>query len=149
MVARMMMSAKTAFEPEKPRFGVAIVPEASHPPRMTPAREKVLDVARDGNIRTKAALAQAAGCSSGVVDGLVQSGNLVECAIPEKRFPKPNPSHVTVEFSDAQQVAVHSCARRRRAGILPSRCLTVSRAQAKPRCTTRLSPPPSTPAARS
>ncbi|MCB2079689.1 MAG: primosomal protein N', partial [Novosphingobium sp.] len=108
MVARMMMSAKAAFEPEKPRFGVTIVTDADEPPRMTPARLAVLDVARDGAVRTKAALAQAAGCSSGVVDGLVHSGNLVECAIPEKRFARPNPSHVTVEFSDAQARAVHS-----------------------------------------
>ena len=108
MVARMMMSAKTAFEPVRPRFGVTIVAGAPEPPRMTPARQNVLDIARDGSVRTKAALAQAAGCSSGVVDGLVQSGNLVESAIPEKRFPKPNPSHVTVEFSEAQTIAVHS-----------------------------------------
>jgi primosomal protein N' (replication factor Y) len=108
MVARMMMSAKTAFEPVRPRFGVTIVVGAPEPPRMTPARQNVLDIARDGSVRTKAALAQAAGCSSGVVDGLVQSGNLVESAIPEKRFPKPNPSHVTVEFSEAQTIAVHS-----------------------------------------
>ncbi|MBU2531153.1 MAG: primosomal protein N', partial [Alphaproteobacteria bacterium] len=108
MVARMMMSAKAAFEPEKPRFGVAIVTDAALPPRMTPAREKVLEIAEDGAIRTKSALAQAAGCSSGVVDGLVQSGNLVECLIPEKRFPTPNPQHVTVAFSEAQEVAVRA-----------------------------------------
>ena len=108
MVARMMMSAKTVFEPEKPRFGVAIVPDTVEPPRMTPAREKVLEIARDGNVRTKAHLAQSAGCSSGVVDGLVKSGNLFECAIPAKRFPLPNPKHTVIEFSDDQMVAVHT-----------------------------------------
>jgi primosomal protein N' (replication factor Y) len=112
MVARMMMSAKTAFEPDKPRFGVALVAEAKLPPRMTAAREKVLEIAGDGAIRTKAALAQAAGCSSGVIDGLVQSGNLVECLIPEKRYPKPDPRHVTLAFSDAQMVAVHGLSAR-------------------------------------
>jgi primosomal protein N' (replication factor Y) len=112
MVARMMMSAKAAFEPEKPRFGVTLVPDAALPPRMTPAREKVLEIAGDGGIRTKAALAQAAGCSSGVVDGLVQSGNLVECLVPEKRYPRPDPRHVTVEFSEAQAVAVHQLSAR-------------------------------------
>ena len=108
MVARMMMSAKAAFEPEKPRFGVAIVPDAQLPPRMTPAREKVLKIAQDGQIRAKAALARMANCTSGVVDGLVTSGNLVECAIPEKRYPAPDPKHVTNEFSDDQTVAVHA-----------------------------------------
>ncbi len=108
MVARMMMSAKAAFEPERPRFGVAIVPDAPLPPRMTPAREKVLDVAEDGLIRPKSALAGLAGCTTGVIDGLVQSGNLVECAIPPARYAKPDPRHLTVEFSEAQDVAVHS-----------------------------------------
>ena len=56
MVARMMMSAKAAFEPEKPRFGVTLVPDAALPPRMTPAREKVLEIAGAGGIRSKAAL---------------------------------------------------------------------------------------------
>ena len=112
MVARMMMSAKAAFEPEKPRFGVTLVADAALPPRMTPAREKVLEIAGDGAIRTKAALAQAAGCSSGVVDGLVQSGNLVECLVPEKRWPVPDPRHVTVEFSEAQERAVYELSAR-------------------------------------
>ena len=44
--------------------------------RMTPARKRALEIARDGAIRAKAALAQAAECSTGVVDGLVASGNL-------------------------------------------------------------------------
>jgi primosomal protein N' (replication factor Y) len=108
MVVRMMMSAQAAFEPVKPRFGVTVVPEAAEPPRITPARKKALDAARDGMIRTKAALAHEAGCSTGVVDGLVASGNLVEVAIPEKGFPLPKPAHVTVEFSDDQQIAVEA-----------------------------------------
>src|SRR5688572_9619079 len=44
MVARMMMSASTAFEPAKPRFGVRLVDKAAHPPRMTPARERALKI---------------------------------------------------------------------------------------------------------
>ena len=108
MVARMLMSAKAAFEPVKPQFGVALVPGAPLPPRLTPAREKVLELAGDGHVRAKSALAQAAGCSTGVVDGLVASGNLVQCAIPPQRYPRPEPKHVVVEFSDAQEVAVAS-----------------------------------------
>jgi len=106
MVSRMMMSAREVFEPAKPRFGVAAVPGAALPPRMTPARERALEIASDGLIRPKATLARAAECTSGVVDGLVTAGCLVEAAIPEKRCPKPEPLHTTVEFSEAQERAV-------------------------------------------
>ncbi len=108
MVLRMMMSAQAVFEPVKPRFGVRHVADAGEPPRMTPARKSALEIASDGLIRSKAQLAQEAGCSSGVIDGLVQSGNLVEVAIPEKRYPLPDPDHRKTEFTDEQAEAVHA-----------------------------------------
>ena len=108
MVVRMMMSAQAAFEPAKPRFGVTLVEGASEPPRMSPARKRVLEIAADGLIRAKSALASEAGCTSGVVDGLVAAGSLVEVAIPEKRFARPDPRHAIVEFSDDQAAAVHA-----------------------------------------
>lgn len=108
MTVRMMMSARTVFEPQKPRFGVTVVEAAPEPPRLTPARRRALDIAGDGAIRTKAALAQAAECSTGVVDGLVASGNLVEVAIPEKRPPTPDPKHRVTAFSPEQEAAVHA-----------------------------------------
>lgn len=106
MVSRMMMSAREVFEPARPRFGVTTVPGATLPPRMTPARERALEIASDGLIRPKATLARAAECTSGVIDGLVGAGCLVEAAIPEKRCPKPEPLHTSVEFSEAQEQAV-------------------------------------------
>lgn len=108
MTVRMMMSARSVFEPQKPRFGVTLVAGAPVPPRMTPARTRALEIASDGAIRAKAALALAAECSTGVVDGLVQSGNLVEVAIPEKRPPQPDPKHSTTELTPAQAEAVHA-----------------------------------------
>jgi primosomal protein N' (replication factor Y) len=108
LVVRMMMSAQAAFEPLKPRFGVRCVPDAPDPPRVTPARKRALDLARDGLIRAKSALAAEAGCSTGVVDGLVASGNLVEVAIPERRYPVPNPAHRATDFTAAQAEAVHT-----------------------------------------
>ena len=108
MVARMMMGASTVFEPLKPRMGVMIVPGAPHPPRMTPARLKALEIAADGMIRTKSSLAEAAGCSTGVIDGLATAGCLVEIQIPEKVYPTPNPRAVEVQFSDAQAQAVET-----------------------------------------
>ncbi len=108
MVVRMMMSAQSVFEPQKPRFGVRLVEDASDPPRLTPARKRVLEIANDGLIRIKSVLAHEASCSSGVVDGLIASGNLVEVAVPEKKCPRPNPDHTVVEFSEIQEPAVHA-----------------------------------------
>jgi primosomal protein N' (replication factor Y) len=108
MVVRMMMSASAAFEPVKPRFGVRCVLDAADPPRMTPARKRALDLARDGLIRAKSALAAEAACSTGVVDGLVASGNLVEVAIPERRYPVPNADHRVTDFTPEQAEAVHA-----------------------------------------
>lgn len=106
MVVRMMMSAQSAFEPQKPRFGVRYVPNAPDPPRLTPARRRALEIAGDGQTRSKAVLAHEASCTSGVVEGLVQSGNLVEVAISEKSYPVPNPDHSRTELTDAQGQAV-------------------------------------------
>ena len=106
MVARMLMSAREVFEPSKPRFGVTIVPGAPLPPRMTPARQRALEIAADRLIRPKATLARAAECTTGVIDGLVTAGCLVEAAIPEKRCPLPDPAYQVVEFTDEQQQAV-------------------------------------------
>ncbi len=108
MVLRMMMGARSAFEPEKIKYGVQIVSEAQLPARMTAAREKAIEIAGDGLIRAKSELARAAGCTTGVIDGLVQAGVLVDVAIPERTYPRPDPGHRTVEFSDDQDVAVHA-----------------------------------------
>ncbi|MFN3746046.1 MAG: primosomal protein N' [Hyphomicrobiaceae bacterium] len=110
MVVRMMMSAQAAFEPAKPRLGVARVEGAGEPPRMTPARKRALEIAADGLIRAKSALAAEAACSSGVIDGLIEAGCLVEIVIPERRFPRPDPAHATVTFTQAQQKAVNTLA---------------------------------------
>ncbi len=110
MVVRMMMSAPAAFEPAKPRFGVSIVTDAPLPPRMTPERQRALDIAADGSVRAKKALAEEANCTTGVIDGLVKAGTLVEVAIPEKKFPLPRPGHAEVELSETQAAAAHAIA---------------------------------------
>ena len=107
MVARMMMSAPTAFEPAKPRFGVTVVPGAPAPARMTPERSKAMAIAADGSIRAKSALAAEAQCSSAVINGLVAAGQLAEVAIPQKRFPRPDPDHHANTFGEHQGQAVH------------------------------------------
>ena len=108
MVVRMMMSAQAVFEPQKPRYGVTLVPGAPIPPRMTPARARAIEIARDRLIRAKSGLAHAAGCTSGVIDGLIAAGNLAEVAIPEKKCLRPNPGHRVTEFTPDQERAVHA-----------------------------------------
>ncbi|MGQ0455843.1 MAG: primosomal protein N' [Hyphomicrobium sp.] len=108
MVVRMMMSADSAFEPAKPRFGVRIVDGAPPPTKATPARTRALEVAADGLIRSKSELAQLASCSTGVIDGLALAGALVEVAIPERAFQRPNPDHAKTQFSDDQAIGVES-----------------------------------------
>ncbi len=108
MVARMMMSASAVFDPVKPRFGVAIVEGGHLPPRMTPARLKAMEIAADGQVRTKSALAEAAGCTTGVIDGLVAAGALVEVAIPEKRFRTLSHDFAKIKFEGAQAEAVET-----------------------------------------
>ena len=108
MVVRMMMGAQAVFDPPRPRFGVRIVEGAPEPARMTPARKRAIEIAGDGLARAKSALAAEAGCSAGVIDGLVEAGVLVEVAIPEKRYPIPRPAHSTVQFGPDQERAVHA-----------------------------------------
>ena len=108
MVVRMMMGAPAVFEPAKPRFGVVRNAEAGAPPRMTPARRRALTIAADGLVRAKGALAAQAQCTNGVIDGLVAAGTLVEVAIPERRFPVPDPAFAGVELSEVQAAAAHA-----------------------------------------
>ena len=106
MVARMMMGAAQAFEPVKPRFGVRIADTSATPTRPTPARSRALAVAADGQARSKSALAAEAKCSTGVIDGLVEAGLLVEVAIAERRYPRPRHDFAANSFTEAQEVAV-------------------------------------------
>ena len=75
---------------------------------MTPARKRALELAADGAIRAKSALAGDAGCSTGVIDGLIAAGSLVEVAIPERRLPQPEARHRETEFTPEQARAVQA-----------------------------------------
>ena len=121
MVARMMMSAQTAFEPEKTRFGVRLVEGAAPPARLSEARARALGLAGDGLIRAKSELANLAFCSNAVIDGLVKSGNLVEVAIPDRGFPRPDPRHRETEFSEDQAAAVAALK-----GAVASQCFSAT-----------------------
>ncbi len=100
MVLRMMMSANQALEPAKPRFGVKL--DGPSPSRMTPARKRVLKLTENGLVWHKGTLAEEAGVSPGVIDGLVKSGTLISVEIPKAKLPVPNPHHASMQFSDTQ-----------------------------------------------
>ena len=77
----MMMSAGRAFDPPAPRYGVRFAGDT--PSRMTPARARVIEQAKNGLIWTKSSLAEAAGVSTGVIDGLVDTGSFITEPLPD------------------------------------------------------------------
>src|SRR5947209_15286687 len=78
MVLRMVSRIPDTDEGGAPRVGVrlAATPREGEPLRITPARARVLKAAEGGLSFRKSALAEAAACSSGVIDGLVDEGAL-------------------------------------------------------------------------
>jgi primosomal protein N' (replication factor Y) len=81
MVLRMVLRTPKALEPETPQMGLRLAGPA--PDRLTPARRKVLDLVADGLAWSKSGVANAAGVSPSVVQGLVAAGTLEAVAIPQ------------------------------------------------------------------
>ena len=125
-----MMGSSAVFEPVQAALRRRAATRArAEPPRMTPARKRALEIAADGLVRAKSALAAEAGCSTGVIDGLVEAGALVEVAIPERRLPRPQPgprrrsssatprpraAHAMRAAADARRLLRHAARRRHR-----------------------------------
>ncbi len=90
--------------PEIPR--IAYVRGAAAPERLTPSRQRVLDVAGDGLARSIPAIAEEANVSPGVVRGLIECGALGEVSLPEfAPLRAPDPDYVTPELNSEQQTA--------------------------------------------
>jgi len=90
--------------PEAVRVGVRLV--GTLPKRMTPARQRVVDAARDGLVRLKRDLAQEAGVSAGVLDGLIDEGTLETVTLlaePAADIPDPDFRHN--DLSEDQRAA--------------------------------------------
>ncbi|MBM6593540.1 primosomal protein N' [Microvirga pudoricolor] len=89
---------------EVTRVGVRLT--GSQPKRMTPARQKVIEAAREGTIYLKRELADAAGVSVGVIDGLVDEGTLEAVALAaEPVAGTPDPGFIATNLSDGQREA--------------------------------------------
>jgi primosomal protein N' (replication factor Y) len=106
MVLKMMMSAADVFVPDAPRWGYRLA--GPPPPRMTAERRRAIEAAEGGLVWPKAALAEKAGVSYGVIDGLAEAGTFLRVGLPRARPPKPNPDHAPPELTEAQSYAAHS-----------------------------------------
>ena len=104
MVLRMMMSAGRAFSPPAPHYGVRLL-EGNAPLRMTPARARVLEIAGNGMTWMKSALAEAAGVSPGVIDGLVDAGTMITEELPAWAPPQLDLSTARARLTPEQAVA--------------------------------------------
>lgn len=106
MVLRMGVRAPDSAGPEPVRVGVRL---ASAPPsdmRMTPARARALKAAEGGLCYSKAALAEAAACSAGVIDGLIDEGALEAVSLPPEPVAlPPDLAFVTPAFEPDQAEA--------------------------------------------
>ncbi|WP_246810147.1 primosomal protein N' [Methyloligella sp. GL2] len=103
MVLRMMMSASKAFEPPTLKFGVRLGGEP--PERMTSARARVLEAAEGGMIFRKSELAEMAGVSTGVIEGLVNAGTLLQEVLPDPWQAPFDLAREHAPLSDAQDEA--------------------------------------------
>ena len=103
MVLRMIMSASAAFQPPAPRYGVRL--QGDPPERMTAARARVLDVAKGGLVWVKSNLADAAGVSPGVIDGLVDARTLATEPLPDWLSVPLDPSRERATLTTAQAEA--------------------------------------------
>ncbi|WP_262271975.1 primosomal protein N' [Microvirga yunnanensis] len=89
---------------EVARVGVRLA--GALPKRMTPARQKVIEVAKDGAVRLKSELAHAAGVSNGVVDGLIDEGTLETVTLlAEPVAETPDPAFGHTALSNGQKAA--------------------------------------------
>jgi primosomal protein N' (replication factor Y) (superfamily II helicase) len=107
MTLRMATRAPEAAEAPVPRLGVRKTDKA--PTRLTPARARVLTALDQGSCISKSALAEAAACGVGVIDGLVDDGALEVVALaPEPIAPIPNPDFASALLEPDQAQAARA-----------------------------------------
>ena len=104
MVLRMALRMGEHLGPARERVGVRL---AGPPPaRMTPARQRVLALLADGLARGKGEVAEEAGVSVGVLDGLIDEGTLVTLVLPPEPVARPpDPNFSAPDLGPAQRAA--------------------------------------------
>ena len=107
MVLRMATRAPEVAPTAQPKFGLRATGKT--PTRPTPTRVRVLAVLAQTQVMSKAALAQAAACSVGVIDGLVNDAVLEIAEMPaEPSAAPPNPEFATPQLEAGQRAAAQS-----------------------------------------
>ncbi|RWA64788.1 primosomal protein N' [Mesorhizobium sp.] len=104
MVARMLLRAPEAFDPEPWIEGLQLT--LARPDRMTEARARVLETAEGGLAWTRSGLAHAAGVSSAVIDGLRAQGVFETVMIPPRPVvAAPDPAYAQPTLMPDQEDA--------------------------------------------
>ncbi|WP_273720663.1 MULTISPECIES: primosomal protein N' [unclassified Bartonella] len=104
LVARLVLGIPAALEPEAPQPGLRYC--GGDVERLTPARLRVLELARDGEVWTRSGLAHAAGTSVSVVEGLKSLGVFEEVMVPPPNLmAPPNPDFCPPQLEGAQSEA--------------------------------------------
>lgn len=104
LVARMVLRVPAAFEPEPPMDGIVWV--GPNPERLTPARKRVIALATQSMAWTASGLANVAGVSKSVVDGLVAQECFQPITIPHQAVvAKPDVNYRVPQLSDEQRHA--------------------------------------------
>jgi primosomal protein N' (replication factor Y) len=103
-VLRMALRMGEHLGPARERVGVRLAGVA--PERMTAARGRVLALLADGLARGKSDVAEQAGVSPGVIDGLVDEGTLESLVLPPGPVARaPDPDFAPPDFAPAQRAA--------------------------------------------
>lgn len=101
LVTRMSLRAPAAFDPEPMIEGLRFA--GVEPEKLTPARRKVLELAGDGLSWTRGGLANAAGVSLSVVDGLTKHGVFETVFLPPPPLvAKPDPDFAPARLQGPQ-----------------------------------------------
>jgi primosomal protein N' (replication factor Y) len=107
MVVRMALRMGEHLPPPRERVGVRLAGPA--PKRLTAARNRVLGFLADGLIRSKGEIAQEAGVSAGVVDGLIDEGTLETVVLPPEPVARaPDPDFAQPDLTPAQRAAAEA-----------------------------------------
>lgn len=103
-VARMALRAPAALDPDPMIEGLRYA--GYEPERLTPARQKVLEIAADGLSWTKSGLAHASGVSTSVIDGLVKQGVFEQVFLPPPPLvAAPDPDYAESRLAGPQKEA--------------------------------------------
>lgn len=106
MVLAMALRSRQAFEPESVR--IAYIRGSMEPKKLTPSRQRVLEVAGHGLARSVPQLAEEANVTPAVVRGLIDCGALVPVELPEfDPFVAPDPGFARPLLNTEQDLAAH------------------------------------------